>query len=149
MKRYQPRCSWAFDDLLEILLSAHDAEPSVHPAMPLWKRNFHGFASPESEIQAGTPPKDFGFLFTDEGAIGNLPGEAGITADVDMIRRELGLVQGLTSDQVSARRRQFAARNHPDKTGPAHCAIATKRMMVANALCDAYQATAACPILRK
>ncbi|HPG88323.1 MAG TPA: hypothetical protein PLD46_01620 [Hyphomicrobium sp.] len=61
-----------------------------------------------------------------------------LATDPESIGKQLGLVPGLSADQVAALRRRFALQNHPD-TWPTELRItATERMMTANALCDAY-----------
>lgn len=64
-----------------------------------------------------------------------------LPADVESIFVELGLRPGLTADQIAQIRRQFALRYHPDKLPIELRKNATERMMIANALCDAYPLT--------
>lgn len=62
--------------------------------------------------------------------------------DTKSIFAELGLKPGLTAYQVRSLRRNFARNNHPDRFPIELQANATERMMIANALCDAYPLTA-------
>lgn len=61
-----------------------------------------------------------------------------LPVDPESIANELGLKPGLTAQQIAALRRTFARRNHPDRFPSQIQNNATERMMVANALCDAY-----------
>ena len=56
----------------------------------------------------------------------------------ESVLRELGLAPGLRAHEVAALRRHFAARNHPDKVPAELRSLATRRMMIANALLDSY-----------
>jgi hypothetical protein len=61
-----------------------------------------------------------------------------LSTDAGSVSEELALRPGLSADQVATIRRRFAMRNHPDKLPLELQDSATQRMMVANALCDAY-----------
>lgn len=56
----------------------------------------------------------------------------------ESVLRELGLAPGLRAHEVAALRRHFASRNHPDRMPAELRSLATRRMMIANALLDSY-----------
>lgn len=68
-----------------------------------------------------------------------LPAE--LPVDAESIFTELGLKPGLTAYQIRLIRRNFARMNHPDRFPVELRENATARMMIANALCDAYPLT--------
>ena len=67
-----------------------------------------------------------------------VPDAAQLSTNDALIKHELDLRPGLSRNQVLARRRVFASRNHPDKADPEYRAIATQKMIIANVLCDDY-----------
>jgi hypothetical protein len=54
----------------------------------------------------------------------------------EAVALELHLSDDLEPAEIERRRRAFAYRNHPDRFGPAHQALALQRMTVANVLID-------------
>jgi hypothetical protein len=64
--------------------------------------------------------------------------EASPIGELESVLRELNLTPGLRAPDVAAIRRNFASRNHPDRMPADLRSIATRRMMIANALLDSY-----------
>jgi hypothetical protein len=69
---------------------------------------------------------------------GAAPAYPPLSLDEEQIYLDLGLSPNLSMEDVAALRRQFALRNHPDRVTAEYRDIATRRMMVANAVCDRY-----------
>ena len=64
----------------------------------------------------------------------------GVSLDPGKIFNELGLHPHASEADVTALRRQFALRNHPDRVPAELREVATQRMMIANDLMDRYVA---------
>lgn len=92
-------------------------------------------AFPEGAAQSADVVRK-GAIYSDE--LSNSTPDQAFTTDIDDINRELDLEPNLDADEVGARRRRFARRNHPDRLPAELRETATIRMMIANELCDRY-----------
>lgn len=143
MTRYRVLQQPVFERLVEELLQGVGDEDSHFPraaattlhGAALWSIGSSTAAPPEAADRALPYMPD---AFAPDPAV--LPSE--LPVDAESIFSELGLRPGLTAYQIRAIRRNFARSNHPDRFPMELQANATERMMIANALCDAYPLTA-------
>ncbi|MBR2535428.1 MAG: hypothetical protein IKE66_05080 [Hyphomicrobium sp.] len=143
MTRYRVHQKPVFERLVEELLQGDGAEESHFPRPA--STTLHGAAlwsiGPENAAPTEATDRVLPYMadaFAPDPEV--LPSE--LPVDAESIFSELGLRPGLTAYQIRAIRRNFARFNHPDRFPMALQANATERMMIANALCDAYPLTA-------
>lgn len=143
MTRYRVLQQPVFERLVEELLQS-DGDEENHFPRPA-STNLHGAALWSIGPENATPPKAAdraGPYTADEFAPDPEVPPRELPVDPESIFSELGLKPGLTAYQIRTIRRNFARANHPDRFPMELQANATERMMIANALCDAYPLTA-------
>ncbi len=122
-----------FDGMIEALSEAKDAEGAGRDHARPNSRAFI-LALPESPVGL---KRAVGSETGRKGPYGDADAAEQPPCDPDSIAAELGLNRKLTVADITALRRAFALRNHPDRVPEAWRALATERMTIANRLLDA------------
>jgi len=93
--------------------------------------------------QAATPARtEIARSYNVNSAFGAQTGsKSDLSTDPAHIAAELGVKANMTVDEIDESRRNFALRNHPDRLPKLFNEVATIRMQIANAICDALKST--------
>lgn len=143
MRRHSPRQTPVFESLVDDLMAAIEPDDGTtsSPAIghahaaSVWSID----ALPFESNAAPAGPRPYAIdEWPDDAEVQADNQPQAIVTDAGSVSEELALRPGLSADQVATIRRRFAMRNHPDKFPLEIQETATQRMMVANALCDAY-----------
>jgi len=135
----QPDFETLFEDLFATTERPHEAPKpphqfSIDSLEAAWELAANSRTAPRPAVDGGgrSPLPFYGY----DGA------EAAreVSLDPSKIFGELGLHLQASEADVTALRRQFALRNHPDRVPAELRDVATQRMMIANDLMDRYVA---------
>jgi hypothetical protein len=125
----------AFHIVLDRLIDRGDATVGT---VPRWRPapacDWTGLVDAAAPASGGAAAAE---MYIDAG-----PSEAPPRSIEEAVALELQLSDDLQPSELERLRRRFAYRNHPDRVGPAHQAVALLRMTLANVLIDRALAVA-------